>query len=49
MLLQLFADFLSLVTIGLCFVLKIPQILNLLSAKSADQISILGLLLELTR
>ncbi|XP_076679951.1 solute carrier family 66 member 3 [Andrena cerasifolii] len=48
MLLQLFADFLSLVTIGLCFVLKIPQILNLLSAKSADQISILGLLLELT-
>ena len=48
MLLQLLADFLSLVTIGLCFVLKIPQILNLLSAKSADQISILGLLLELT-
>ena len=48
MLLQLFADFLSLVTIGLCFVLKIPQILNLLSAKSADQISMLGLLLELT-
>ena len=48
MLLQLFADFLSLVTIGLCFVLKIPQILNLHSAKSADQISILSLLLELT-
>lgn len=48
MLLQLLADFLSLITIGMCFVLKIPQILNLLTAKSADQISVVGLLLELT-
>nr|XP_003708523.1 PREDICTED: mannose-P-dolichol utilization defect 1 protein homolog [Megachile rotundata]XP_012153060.1 PREDICTED: mannose-P-dolichol utilization defect 1 protein homolog [Megachile rotundata]XP_012153061.1 PREDICTED: mannose-P-dolichol utilization defect 1 protein homolog [Megachile rotundata] len=48
MLLQQLADFLSLVTIGMCFILKIPQILNLLLAKSADQISILALLLELT-
>lgn len=48
MVLQQLADFLSLVTIGMCFILKIPQILNLLSAKSADQISIVGLLLELT-
>lgn len=48
MLLQQLADFLSLVTIGMCFILKIPQILNLLFAKSADQISILALLLELT-
>lgn len=49
MLLQQFADFLSLITIGMCFILKIPQILNLLTAKSADQISVVGLLLELTR
>ncbi|XP_003693733.1 solute carrier family 66 member 3 [Apis florea] len=48
MLLQQLADFLSLITIGMCFILKIPQILNLLTAKSADQISIVSLLLELT-
>ncbi|KOX78293.1 PQ-loop repeat-containing protein 3 [Melipona quadrifasciata] len=48
MLLQQFADFLSLITIGMCFILKIPQILNLLTAKSANQISVVGLLLELT-
>ncbi|CAK9798127.1 Solute carrier family 66 member 3 [Anthophora quadrimaculata] len=48
MVLQQLADFLSLVTIGMCFILKIPQILNLLTAKSADQISVVGLLLELT-
>ncbi|XP_076248771.1 solute carrier family 66 member 3 isoform X1 [Calliopsis andreniformis] len=48
MLLQQLADFLSLLTIGMCFILKIPQILNLLSARSADQVSIAGLLLELT-
>lgn len=49
MLFQQLADFLSLITIGMCFILKIPQILNLLTAKSADQISIVSLLLELTR
>ncbi|XP_033330074.1 solute carrier family 66 member 3 isoform X1 [Megalopta genalis] len=48
MVLQQLADFLSLITIGMCFILKIPQILNLLSSKSADQISVVGLLLELT-
>ncbi|KZC04677.1 PREDICTED: mannose-P-dolichol utilization defect 1 protein [Dufourea novaeangliae] len=48
MLLQQLADFLSLITIGMCLILKIPQILNLHSAKSADQISVVGLLLELT-
>ncbi|XP_006624877.1 solute carrier family 66 member 3 [Apis dorsata] len=48
MLLQQLADFLSLITIGMCFILKIPQILNLLTAKSANQISIVSLLLELT-
>ncbi|KAH0946445.1 hypothetical protein HN011_005114 [Eciton burchellii] len=47
-LLQQFADLLSLITIGMCFVLKIPQILKLLSVKSAREISMLGLFLELT-
>lgn len=46
--LQQLADFLSLITIGMCFVLKIPQIWNLISVKSAGQMPILGLLLELT-
>ncbi|XP_076169988.1 solute carrier family 66 member 3 [Ptiloglossa arizonensis] len=48
MLLQQLADVLSLITIGMCFILKIPQILYLFSAKSANQISIVSLLLELT-
>ncbi|XP_018342815.1 PREDICTED: PQ-loop repeat-containing protein 3 [Trachymyrmex septentrionalis] len=47
-LLQQFADLLSLITIGMCFVLKIPQILKLVSVKSADEMSMIGLLLELT-
>lgn len=47
-LLQQFADLLSLITIGMCFVLKIPQILKLVSVKSADELSMLGLFLELT-
>ncbi|XP_072748906.1 solute carrier family 66 member 3 [Anoplolepis gracilipes] len=47
-LLQQFADLLSLITIGMCFVLKVPQILKLISVKSADGISTLGLFLELT-
>ncbi|XP_024877287.1 PQ-loop repeat-containing protein 3 [Temnothorax curvispinosus] len=47
-LLQQFADLLSLITIGMCFVLKIPQILKLISVKSADEMSTLGLFLELT-
>lgn len=46
--LKQFADFLSVFTIVMCFILKIPQIFNLISLKSAKQISILGLLLELT-
>ncbi|XP_076622960.1 solute carrier family 66 member 3 isoform X1 [Colletes latitarsis] len=48
MLAQQLADLLSLITIGMCFISKIPQILNLFSAKSAAQISIVALLLELT-
>ncbi|XP_029170934.1 PQ-loop repeat-containing protein 3 [Nylanderia fulva] len=46
--LQQFADLLSLITIGMCFVLKVPQILKLVSVKSADEMSTLGLFLELT-
>ncbi|XP_033223892.1 solute carrier family 66 member 3 isoform X3 [Belonocnema kinseyi] len=44
---QLFADFLSLLTIGMCFILKVPQILNLFALKSAKGMSLLGLCLEL--
>ncbi|XP_011866467.1 PREDICTED: PQ-loop repeat-containing protein 3 [Vollenhovia emeryi] len=47
-LLHQFADLLSLITIGMCFVLKIPQILKLIAVKSADEMSMLGLFLELT-
>ncbi|KYM98052.1 PREDICTED: PQ-loop repeat-containing protein 3 [Cyphomyrmex costatus] len=46
-LLQQFADLLSVITISLCFILKIPQILNLISLKSANEISIKGLVAEL--
>lgn len=46
---QTIANTLSIITIAACFILKIPQILNLLALKSATGISILGLLLELTR
>ncbi|XP_035730038.1 solute carrier family 66 member 3-like isoform X1 [Vespa mandarinia] len=43
-----FADLLSIFTIAMCFILKVPQIFNLISLKSAKQISTLGLLLEIT-
>lgn len=39
----------SLLTIGLCLVLKVPQITNLYEVKNANAISIKGLVLELTR
>ncbi|XP_046750757.1 solute carrier family 66 member 3 [Diprion similis] len=48
MYLQLFADFLSVITILMCLVQKIPQIMNLYKLKSAAGISLLGLALELT-
>ncbi|XP_012267202.1 solute carrier family 66 member 3 [Athalia rosae] len=48
MYLQLFADFLSIITILMCLVQKIPQIMNLIKLKSAAGISLLGLFLELT-
>lgn len=47
--LQAFADFLSLITIGSCLILKVPQILNLLRVKNAQGMNLTGLLLELTR
>lgn len=47
--LRIIADTLSIITITICFILKVPQILNLLSVKSAKGMSILGLMLELTR
>ncbi|XP_051171946.1 solute carrier family 66 member 3 [Leptopilina boulardi] len=46
--LQVLSDFISLFTIGMCFILKVPQILNLMALKSAKGMSILGLCLELT-
>ncbi|XP_015176912.1 PREDICTED: PQ-loop repeat-containing protein 3 [Polistes dominula] len=42
------ADILSVFIIAMCFILKVPQIFKLISVKSAKQISILGLSLELT-
>lgn len=45
---QIISDILSIITIGLCFILKIPQIVNIYKAKSAIGINIYGLLLELT-
>ncbi|XP_043465076.1 solute carrier family 66 member 3 [Leptopilina heterotoma] len=46
--LQHFSDLLSIFTIGMCFILKVPQILNLMALKSAKGMSIIGLCLELT-
>ncbi|KAK0174280.1 hypothetical protein PV327_011034 [Microctonus hyperodae] len=45
---QTIADAFSIMTIVACFILKIPQILSLLTLKSAKGISKLGLMLELT-
>lgn len=39
----------SLLTIGLCLVLKVPQIINLYQVKNANAMSIKSLMLELTR
>ncbi|XP_076272632.1 solute carrier family 66 member 3 isoform X1 [Rhynchophorus ferrugineus] len=46
--LQLFSDFLSIITITICFILKIPQILKLLKVKNAKGINLIGLLMELS-
>ncbi|GJQ84237.1 hypothetical protein Trydic_g2904 [Trypoxylus dichotomus] len=44
---QAFADVLSVITIAICFLLKVPQILMLLKLKHARGINIIGLLMEL--
>ncbi|XP_067009317.1 solute carrier family 66 member 3 [Anabrus simplex] len=45
---QIIADTLSIITITLCLVLKIPQILNVYKVKSSKGLNLYGLLLELT-
>lgn len=47
--LQLFSDFLSLVTISSCLILKVPQIVNIIKLRSAVGINLIGLLMELSR
>nr|XP_022906985.1 PQ-loop repeat-containing protein 3-like [Onthophagus taurus] len=42
------ADFLSVITIAICFILKIPQIITVLKLKHARGINLIGLLMELT-
>lgn len=48
-LLQHFSNLLSVITISICFILKIPQIITILKVKSAKGINIIGLLMELSR
>jgi solute carrier family 66, member 3 len=43
------SDVLSIITISLCLILKVPQILNLYKLKSAKGMNLPGLFLELTR
>jgi uncharacterized protein with PQ loop repeat len=47
--LDLIADVLSIITISLSLILKIPQIISLMKLKSAVGINLYALLLELTR
>lgn len=44
----IFADFLSLITISSCLVIKVPQIRSIIATNSAKGISTFGLMLELT-
>lgn len=46
---EAFSDILSIIIIATCFILKIPQILNIVKVKNAQALSVLGLLMELTR
>lgn len=48
-LLQHFSNLLSVITIAICFILKIPQIITILKVKSAKGINTVGLLMELSR
>lgn len=45
---ELFANCLSIITVSICFILKIPQILTILKVKNARGINIVALLMELT-
>lgn len=47
--LEFFADILSIITVLTCFILKVPQILNIIKVQNAQAISMMGLLMELTR
>lgn len=47
--LQHISNFLSIITISICFILKIPQILTVLKVKSAKGINVIALLMELSR
>ncbi|CAG9836791.1 unnamed protein product [Diabrotica balteata] len=44
----LFANFLSVITVAICFILKIPQILTILKVGNAKGINIIALLMELS-
>ncbi|XP_059472669.1 solute carrier family 66 member 3 [Neocloeon triangulifer] len=46
--LHMISDVLSIITISLCLILKVPQILNLYKLKSAKGMNLPGLFLELT-
>ncbi|CAB3375773.1 Hypothetical predicted protein [Cloeon dipterum] len=46
--LQMISDTLSIITISLCLILKVPQIINLYKLKSAKGMNLPGLFLELT-
>lgn len=46
--LEILADVLSIITISMCLILKIPQIINLVKVKSTVGINLYALLLELT-
>ncbi|KAJ8953181.1 hypothetical protein NQ318_003217 [Aromia moschata] len=46
--LQYLSDLLSVITIFICFILKVPQIVTILRVKSAKGINIIGLLMELS-
>ncbi|CAH0548094.1 unnamed protein product [Brassicogethes aeneus] len=46
--LRLISDVLSIITISTCFILKVPQIINILKLKNARGISLIGLLMELS-
>ncbi|CAG9821862.1 unnamed protein product [Phaedon cochleariae] len=46
--LQVISNILSIITISICFILKVPQIVTILKVKSAKGLNILALLMELS-